>query len=314
MRYRIIGTERASGGEVDKTIEAATFADAEATAQSRGYLVERIEQLSKPSGATAASPAPQVRRGMKFRVVGVNRQTGADVNNFVEAGTPAEAEAAANALGVLVERVERIERIERVPPRPLPPAPVAAKTQQGSPALGGLIILLVIGGCYVGFATCNGDEDQRQAADQARTILNRPTSSVWSPRAIKLLLRGTLSESNRGVSRIDSVELTTESGGRKIVSVTWAINDNLTKRFIRGGALRDVVKILRAVDDSEMDYAAVQLRGTFPLDDAYGQSNTRDVIKADLTRATVDRINWDRFIPEDIPRVADSWYLHPALK
>jgi hypothetical protein len=118
-----------------------------------------------------------------------------------------------------------------------------------------------------------------------------------------------LGSSNRERERLNSVEY---DGSQ--VTVMWAINDNLTQGFIKGGAKRDVVDILQTVAMSEMPFDAVTLRGTFPLVDEYGNSTETEVVRATYTRATVDRINWEGFIWENVYRIADDVQQHPTFR
>ena len=90
------------------------------------------------------------------------------------------------------------------------------------------------------------------------------------------------------------------------ISVQFAINDNLTEDLIRFGARHDVYKILKAVHDSGLDYNFVGVVGTFPMNDAYGNTSEDKVVRLSYDRATIDKINWDGFnYADDMFKIAD---------
>jgi hypothetical protein len=60
---------------------------------------------------------------MKFRIIGAERQTGAEVSKVIEAPTPSAAEDRAHQMGVMVERIE----MEAPPPVVAAPVPVARR-------------------------------------------------------------------------------------------------------------------------------------------------------------------------------------------
>jgi hypothetical protein len=121
-----------------------------------------------------------------------------------------------------------------------------------------------------------------------------------------------LGESNRGVPRVESVKLS--RAGHRVVQVKWAINGNLTNSLTRAGALREIVKILRAVQDSGVEYGGIVVKGTFPAINPDGTSEVVVLINASFWRKQVDQVVWERFLPENLPVIAESWTEHPALR
>src|SRR5579875_3644383 len=82
---------------------------------------------------------------------------------------------------------------------------------------------------------------------------------------MSVALRSALGPSDRHVARfhIDSIRTAPGTSGRKIVTVTWAINNDLTWGTLGNGAQVDAYIILRALYDSGFPVARVNLTGTY---------------------------------------------------
>lgn len=95
----------------------------------------------------------------------------------------------------------------------------------------------------------------------------------------------------------------------------WTINDSLTKGWIRSGAQSDIADILKAIHSTGLDYQRVDLLGTFPLVDVYGNTEETDVISVSYSRETVDRVNWNSFSADNIYTIADQvLMIHPEFR
>jgi hypothetical protein len=99
------------------------------------------------------------------------------------------------------------------------------------------------------------------------------------------------------------------------VFVFWAINDALTTGMVKRGAQLDMIDILEAVADSGVDYVAVNAAGSFAMVDVYGNVREQVVVSMMYTKATIERVNWDSFITDNIYVIADEVYvLHPEFR
>jgi hypothetical protein len=54
-------------------------------------------------------------------------------------------------------------------------------------------------------------------------------------------------------------------------------------------------------------------RITATFKDVYGHQNEGRAGEVCLTRATAARVNWDKFDSDNLPRIADHFYLHPSF-
>ena len=118
-----------------------------------------------------------------------------------------------------------------------------------------------------------------------------------------------LGSSNRDVNRLQ--DLTYEESTMR---VRWAIDDNLTQGMIRTGARIDASNILRLIAESGLPYQTVEIQGTFPLADLLGNSEESIVIQAAYTRATLDRVNWDNFLYDNVFLISEGSMIHQEFR
>lgn len=130
---------------------------------------------------------------------------------------------------------------------------------------------------------------------------------------VRALISGVLGKGNRNMPRLTSIEW---SPSDKTLTIKWAIDDNLTEDFIKRGAKMDVEAMLKAIDTQGIpyDYDSVVLDGSFALVDAYGNTSEQRVVLLTYYRSTIEKINWDNFLTDNMYVIADSVYIHPAFK
>ena len=106
------------------------------------------------------------------------------------------------------------------------------------------------------------------------------------------------------------------SGSDKSLYIEFGIGDNFTSSLIVSGIQIDVTDMLKTVSQSGLlpDYALINISGTFPLVDKFGNTSTDMVLNLTYNRATIDKINWDNFLYSNILDIADSIFIHPALQ
>lgn len=131
------------------------------------------------------------------------------------------------------------------------------------------------------------------------------------PKARKLQhdITQVLRKSNRDMARLLKFRVI---GGN--IRVYFTINDNLWGGLIKFGAKSDIVDILKTVHFSGYDYSRVTVIGTFPLVDKFGNSEESKVIQATYTSSTINRINWQGFLTDNVYDIADSVWLHPTFE
>ncbi len=141
-----------------------------------------------------------------------------------------------------------------------------------------------------------------------------PTEVVEPAEALYFAIEENLGSSNRDIPRLEPLEITNnESMDGAIITIRWTINDNLTDDLIVYGAQKDASNILRLVDESEIRFQRVVLRGTFPLVDVYGNVEEVEVVRLFFEPSAYEQINWDNFLFENIYRVAYDVKTHPIF-
>lgn len=108
----------------------------------------------------------------------------------------------------------------------------------------------------------------------------------------------------------DLIIITYTSG---FVNVTHKLADNLTTDFMIKGYLRDISDFLEKTKDIK-DITAVFVGAKAELLDKYGNTNEQFVLKTQLSKETIDKINFENFDYNNIPDIADEFIKHPALE
>ena len=98
-----------------------------------------------------------------------------------------------------------------------------------------------------------------------------------------------------------------------VITVTWLIEDILTEDLTRSGARRDATDILRKADTSSTGFETITMIGMFAMQDTFGNVSEQNVVALTFQRATIDKINWSNFLPENIYTIADVAKIHPAF-
>ena len=151
-------------------------------------------------------------------------------------------------------------------------------------------------------------------APLATPIPITPTVVPEPPEALRQLLEQELGKSNRELDRISSFAWYENTG---LISITFTANDNLTEGYIKSGLQLDVAKLLQTVAESNtiLNYRSIYIVATFSMVDVYGNTEESQVLRATYDRETLEKINWDNFLFENVYLIAnkDDYFLHPAF-
>ncbi|MBW8042452.1 MAG: hypothetical protein FVQ85_20990 [Planctomycetes bacterium] len=139
------------------------------------------------------------------------------------------------------------------------------------------------------------------------TTISIPRSGTFEK--LQYEIKRVLGSSNRGIAKIYKIEET-----RRNVKIVFSIDDNLTNGWVKDGAKIDIIKILKAVQSSGYRYSEVAIFGTFSFSDVYGNSEESVAVKASYTPSTVNRINWENFLYNNVYKIADSVWIAPAFR
>jgi len=120
-----------------------------------------------------------------------------------------------------------------------------------------------------------------------------------------------LGQSNRGVRKLTSVEYNSDT---KQLTVVFALDDNLTKEYIRLGGMNDVKRVMEGAHKTTFNWDELIVQGTFTLADQYGNEAELVVLEAKFDRDEIRKIKWGNFRPERIPEVAKTFAVHVELE
>lgn len=118
-----------------------------------------------------------------------------------------------------------------------------------------------------------------------------------------------------GPRKPDGVTFTVAPGPNgDVVDAKFAIRDNYTEQMIKDGARLDTIGILKYARATYPDASAVNVQGTFPMTDPYGNTSTQVAIDLTYSRATLDKINFDGINKASIWEIRDSGTVLPAFQ
>jgi len=104
------------------------------------------------------------------------------------------------------------------------------------------------------------------------------------------------------------------NGDEGIKDITLNPNDNLTNNMIVSGMLIDASDFYKAIKDDEevKKLNGVSLIYQMTLVDKLGNESINPVLILTVSPETMNKINWDNFITDNLPDVADTYFLHPV--
>jgi hypothetical protein len=183
----------------------------------------------------------------------------------------------------------------------------------------GLLVICCIGGLLINNSSENNSTGQVSVntpteikATQPPTKTPLPTLTLSPQSALRAEIEQVLGKGNRGVPSL--TEFSFDDPEKGALFINWAINENLTENLTKRGAKIDATNILKALDKSGIDYTYVLMSGSYPLVDAFGNSTERNVVNLTFNKATVDKINWDNFLTDNIYVIADEAVIWPAFQ
>jgi DNA-directed RNA polymerase subunit RPC12/RpoP len=123
-------------------------------------------------------------------------------------------------------------------------------------------------------------------------------------------------ETNNDLPTIVDIEIAPLTGEKGPEGNTAFIilngNDNLTTNMTKEGMWIDAIKLFKEFFKIE-EITRVDLKWQLPLVDKYGNTELGVVMEILLTRDTAERINWDNFLYQNLPEVAEIYQEHPVF-
>jgi hypothetical protein len=153
-------------------------------------------------------------------------------------------------------------------------------------------------------------EDQAQkdaeAKANAEAEANNPTNIV------KQAVHKSFHDKN-SYDKSDSILDLTYNPDNGFMNIRVFANDNLTEKMIKKGIWMDMTDVLKQLKGNE-NIKTVAFQIVMPLQDAYGKSSNDNVMKAEFTADTMNKIDFNNFNFDNIPKVANNYWEHPIMK
>ncbi|SRR6266704_5095360 len=117
-----------------------------------------------------------------------------------------------------------------------------------------------------------------------------------------------LGPSNRNVPRGDVRYTDTHD-----LDVNFAINDNFSASYIKGGAGMDIAKVIKVAKSSPVPVDQITFSGTFAVQDKYGKVTEEKVLGANYSAGTISKMNLDNLSYDQTLAAADYLYWSPVM-
>ncbi|GIN10136.1 hypothetical protein J26TS2_00030 [Shouchella clausii] len=117
-----------------------------------------------------------------------------------------------------------------------------------------------------------------------------------------------------GEDSLENIEVNDyPENGSKVVLLTLNGSDNLTQNLIYKGMLMDSSDLAERFKNSDLEIHDLMMSWQMPLVDTYGNEEDGEVLRINLSGETLDKINFDNFLFENFPSIADNYWEHPTF-
>lgn len=144
-------------------------------------------------------------------------------------------------------------------------------------------------------------------------IASSATASLMG--RVSALVASALGPSDRGVRRfqITSLPLAPGSHGQHSVSLSWAINGDLSLGSVSAGAQLEVFLVLRTLYTAHLPVTMVRMTGTFGQQDRRGRDVEVPVMIVGLNAATARLIDWQNMDASTVWPLLHRYMVRPGF-
>lgn len=97
--------------------------------------------------------------------------------------------------------------------------------------------------------------------------------------------------------------------------IEYQAKDNLNNKLTKIGIYKNMISITEKLSKISSDkFDSILYSAQLDLVDKHGNTSNQRVSLVTIKKATWEKINYDNFISSELEIVADTFYLHPALK
>ncbi len=156
--------------------------------------------------------------------------------------------------------------------------------------------------------TSEDSNDEELKEEQVTETLQEVESPVVDE-VKKIITKALGKTNNTNKDRIRSVVFSEGDNG---IIISLNASENLTTNMTKKGIWMDTKKLFEELHKST-EFDIVLINWYLPLVDQYGNESDSLVMSIDMKKETLEKINWDKFLFNNIPDTADHYHNHPAL-
>ena len=159
----------------------------------------------------------------------------------------------------------------------------------------------------------NSSPTPSSAAATTAAIPGKPGTVYYR---VATVVNQVLGPSDRGVTRfrIDSLVPDPAHPGQRILSLTWAVNGDLTMGSVSAGAQVETFLVLHKLYTSHLPLSDVRLTGTFGNHDRAGRAVEVPVLKLELAARTIPVLDWGSLDDTTLWPLIHRIYIRPGFE
>jgi len=133
---------------------------------------------------------------------------------------------------------------------------------------------------------------------------------------ISMLVADALGASDRGVKRVQLVGTRADPThkGARIVTLTWAINGDLSLGSVSSGAQLDVYLILQNLYTAHLPISDIRMTGTFGERDSHGHDREVPVMIVGMDAAVARVIDWQNMDATTVWPLVHHYMIRPGFE
>lgn len=167
--------------------------------------------------------------------------------------------------------------------------------------------------CLLLLTACRVHDNVSETRDVlASPIKSTAAMKIQHPEKRKKLVKAALQDNKFGdLAKVEGLE-TDEPFSLKIeYQGKENLSDDMTTKSIQL-IVRDAVY---AIKDLGLTIDEITVNVTYPFKDKYGNTSRRDVIQSKYSGTTIKRLNANKknFKQENLPNIAEEWWIHPSF-
>ncbi len=157
--------------------------------------------------------------------------------------------------------------------------------------------------------------EQKKEDDKAKAQkIAKEKKAAMTPKekVVKIVTDKLGKTNNSKKDRIVEADVFEPGDGTRNIILTMNASENLTNNFIKRSMWMDSVDILEPLSKTE-GLKNISIEWLYPLTDQYGNTEDKRIMMLNISKETLDKINWEDFNNENLPNVSTEYFEHPTL-